>query len=180
MSGGHNGVTTPPAHPVFLLCFHLTDPGRDRRARDQNLSATWRRLWRGRGVQGADQSTEGERLTRGWCQSYARHFRLLVKWQIPFSSHSSLLPFTSPPPLWYLYFPYHFLWLCFSLGIHWPLSSFPRRAFPLLWLAPTSWLRWRGRRSVVVSTPGELLKWRTPSTMTSSNCAPCLCESPWQ
>lgn len=60
-----------------------------------------------------------------------------------------------------------------------PLSFFPRQAFPLLWLAPTSWLRWKGRRSVVVFTPGELLKWRIPSTMTSLNFAPCLCEYPW-
>lgn len=68
----------------------------------------------------------------------------------------------------------------FHISFHIPTFDFPRPVFPLLWLAPTSWSRWRGRRSVVVSTPGELLKWRTLSTMTSSNSAPCLCEFHWQ
>lgn len=31
--------------------------------------------------------------------------------------------------------------ICCLLGIHSPLSNFSRQAFPLLWLAPTSWLR---------------------------------------
>lgn len=59
---------------------------------------------------------------------------------------------------------------------HWCLRDCRRRVFPSLWLAPTSWSRWRGRRSVVVFTPGVLLRWRTPNTTTSSNYAPCLCE----
>lgn len=56
----------PTCSPLCFLCFHHSDLGRDRRARDQNLSATWRRLWRGRGVQGADQSPQGERGTHSW------------------------------------------------------------------------------------------------------------------
>lgn len=67
----------------------------------------------------------------------------------------------------------------FNLRVPWPASFFSRPVFPLLWLAPTSWSRWRERRSVVVSTPGEWLKWRTQSTMTSSSYAPCLCECRW-
>lgn len=56
------------------------------------------------------------------------------------------------------------------------LCFFFRPAFPLLWLAPTNWLRWKERRSEGVCTPGEWSKWRTQNTMTSSNCAPCLCK----
>lgn len=69
--------------------------------------------------------------------------------------------------------------LCSPLAIHWTISFLSRRVFPLLWLAPTNWLRLKERRSVVVCTHGEWLKWRTQSTMTSLNYAPCLCESPW-
>lgn len=51
-----------------------------------------------------------------------------------------------------------------------------RPAFPSPWLAPTNWLRWKERRSEGVCTPGEWWKWRTRNTMTSWNCAPCLCR----
>lgn len=67
--------------------------------------------------------------------------------------------------------------LCSPLAIHWTICFLSRRVFPLLWLAPTNWLRLKERRSVVVCTHGEWLKWRTQSTMTSLNYAPCLCES---
>lgn len=168
-----------PCQLTLCFCrFYLSDPGWDRGAWDQNLSATWCRLWWGRGVQGADQSPEGERGTHS-CQ-------LLLCQTLPSSGLVTdtilfLFIFASLPCLPDAFiFHTSFLWLCFALGIHWPLSSFSRRAFPLLWLAPTSWLRWKERRSVVVCTPGEWLKWRTQSTMTSSNYAPCLCESPWR
>lgn len=56
-----NGQVTallPPAE--ILSSLYLPDPGWDRRAWHQNLPAAWRRLRRGRGVQGTDQSLEGE------------------------------------------------------------------------------------------------------------------------
>lgn len=166
---------------LCFSCFHPSDPGWDRGARDQNLSATWRRLWRGWGVQGADQSPEGERGTHSWGQLLQNYVSFYVCWS---SDRYHSLPvhpcFPSPQPRLSDTFIFHisFLSLCFSVVIHRPLSSFPRRASLLLWLAPTSWLRWRGRRSVVVFTPGELLKWRTLNTMTSSSYVQCLCESP--
>lgn len=43
------------------LCFPSSDPGWDCRARDQDLPTARRRLWRGWGVQRADQGPEGER-----------------------------------------------------------------------------------------------------------------------
>lgn len=62
---GHEPAGSPP-----YFCVS-SDPGRDRGARDQNLSATWRRLWWGWGVQGADESPQGEmghtQLTASWC-----------------------------------------------------------------------------------------------------------------
>ena len=172
----------------FVSGFHFSDPGWDRRARDQNLSAAWRRLRRGRGVQGADKSPEGEGGAHSWCQllkGYVRH----LFWCSDGYHSLPIHPFFLSDTILYLCmcfcltlsdpfcFPHLFPSDCFSLTfILWPLSSFPRRAFPLLWSAPISWLRWRGRRSVVVSIPGEWLRWRTLSTMTSSNYAPCLCE----
>lgn len=130
---------------VFLPCVFSSDFGWDRWAGHQNLSAPWCRLWRRRGVQGADQGPEG--------QTVGRHHKFWVLSMFPFSFFSLY---------WHLF--------------HWCLRDCCRRVFPSLWLAPTSWSRWRGRRSVVVFTPGVLLRWRTPNTTTSSNYAPCLCE----
>lgn len=61
---------------VFLPCVFSSDFGWDRWAGHQNLSAPWCRLWRRRGVQGADQGPEG--------QTVGRHHKFWVLSMFPF------------------------------------------------------------------------------------------------
>lgn len=175
MSGGHNEATTLPVDPVFLLFLPVRSWTRSRSMGSKFISYLMPTLTRTRSSRSRPESWRWERDTQLLlCQTLPSAG--LVTDTILF-----LFIFASLPCLPDTFiFHTSFLWLCFALGIHWRLSDFSRRAFPLLWLAPTSWLRWKERRSVVVCTPGEWLKWRTQSTMTSSNYAPCLCESPWR
>lgn len=118
-SGDCDEVTTLPAHSVFLCCFHLSDPGRDRGARDQNLSATWRRLWRGWGVQGADQSPEGKKRT----QLMADAFSPIVTDYLPIHPCSPWFITFSLIPLFSIY-PYSdFVSLWGSTDLYHPLPG---------------------------------------------------------
>lgn len=79
--GGRDEVATAAGSPR-VFPSRLTDPGRDRRARDPDLPAPRRGLRRRRGVQGADSGPEGEsghaQLMLADTELRHTHFPLLV------------------------------------------------------------------------------------------------------